>query len=225
MSESRNQISELVAAVEAVGEFGKIARRIFLTPGVVGAVQGPLDVAEHRVHPPQARRLAAARSPSGYPRAVLTTCFLHSPEAGQSVRVDHRLPPQMPVGPGRNLLLAEPFHAAHPQRHRPAFFGDLHGRHERRLALRPSSAFASSGFAPQVGIVHLHDVAQPAALVPFLHHLHQLVLQRPGRVVADSQLGHRRETVLRLGQQIHGEKPSVSGSLVFAKTVLAVSET
>ena len=39
MSESRNQISELVAAVEAVGEFGKIARRIFLTPGVVGAVQ------------------------------------------------------------------------------------------------------------------------------------------------------------------------------------------
>ena len=46
MSESRNQISELVAAVEAVGEFGKIARRIFLTPGVVGAVQGPLDVAE-----------------------------------------------------------------------------------------------------------------------------------------------------------------------------------
>ena len=38
MSESRNQISELVAAVEAVGEFGKIARRIFLTPGVVGAV-------------------------------------------------------------------------------------------------------------------------------------------------------------------------------------------
>ena len=39
MSESRNQISELV--VEAVGEFGKIARRIFLTPGVVGAVQGP----------------------------------------------------------------------------------------------------------------------------------------------------------------------------------------
>ena len=138
------------------------------------SVQGPLDVAEHRVHPPQARRLAAARSPSGYPRAVLTTCFLHSPEAGQSVRVDHRLPPQMPVGPGRNLLLAEPFHAAHPQRHRPAFFGDLHGRHQRRLALRPSSAFASSGFAPQVGIVHLHDVAQPAALVPFLHHLHQL---------------------------------------------------
>ena len=41
--------------------------------------------------------------------------------------------------------------------------------------------------------------------------MHQLVLQRPGRVVADSQLtpqGHRRETVLRLGQQIHGEKPS-----------------
>ncbi len=79
MSESRNQISELVATVEAVGEFGKIARPIFLTPGVVGAIQGPLDVAEHRVHPPQARRLAAARPPSGYPRAVLTSCFLHSP--------------------------------------------------------------------------------------------------------------------------------------------------
>ena len=78
MSESRNQISELVATVEAVGEFGKIARPIFLTPGVVGAIQGPLDVAEHRVHPPQARRLAAARPPSGYPRAVLTSCFLHS---------------------------------------------------------------------------------------------------------------------------------------------------
>ena len=70
----------------------------------------------------------------------------------------------MPVGPGRKLAV----HAAHPQRHRPAFFGDLHGRHERRLALRPSSAFASSGFAPQVGIVHLHDVAQPAALGSFI---------------------------------------------------------
>ena len=160
MSELRDQISELVAAVEAVGEVGKIARGIFPVPGVVGAVQSPLDVAEHRVDPPQARRLAAARSPSGYPRSVLTTRFLHSTEADQSVRIDHRLPPQMPVCPGRNLLLAEAFHAAHPQRYRPTFFGHLHGRDERRLALRPSPAFASLGLAPQVGVVHLHDVAQ-----------------------------------------------------------------
>ena len=46
-----------------------------------------------------------------------------------------------------------------------------------------------------------------------------------GRVVADDDayLGGRRETVLT--QQIHGENHLVSGSLVFAKTVPAVSES
>ena len=34
---------------------------------------------------------------------------------------------------------------SHPQRHRPAFFGDLHGRHKRRLALRPSRASRLGG--------------------------------------------------------------------------------
>ena len=136
MSESRNQISELVAAVEAVGEFGKIARRIFLTPGVVGAVHARLTLPSTVfTHP----RPGASQLPGPPPvtqRAGSQPDFLHSPEAGQSVRVDHRLPPQMPVGPGRNLLtLRNPFTQL-IRNATGAFFGDLHGRHERRLALR-----------------------------------------------------------------------------------------
>ena len=153
MSESRNQISELVAAVEAVGEFGKIARRIFLTPGVVGAVQGPLDVAEHRVHPPQARR--------------------------------SQLPGPPPVTRGRCSQPASstPRKQASPSDRPPSPAADAGGRPQRNPFTRSSatppagllrdlhaatswSAFASSGFAPQVGIVHPAGRSRPVPSSP-----------------------------------------------------------
>ena len=65
-----------------------------------------LDV--HRVHPPQARRLA------GPPPVTRGRCLLPPLGTGQSVRVEPS-PAADAGGPRRNLLL-EPFHAAHPQR-------------------------------------------------------------------------------------------------------------
>ena len=110
-------------------------------------------------------------------------------EAGQSVRVDHRLPPQMPVG--------------WPQS--PAC-GTLSAAQVRNATGRPSSVTCTAatngvlpsaprpnvcllGLAPQVGIVHLHNPAGRSSSRSFMHLMK--VLQRPA-VLADSQLDDAR---------------------------------
>ena len=107
---------ELVAAVEAVGEFGKIARRIFLTPGVVGAVQTARLTLPLFTHPSPGK--CSCPSPPSvtrgrYSQPASTT----NGSRPVRVRVDHRL--KMRVGPGRNLD-AEPFHADRNATGRPS---------------------------------------------------------------------------------------------------------
>lgn len=59
--QSRQQLGEVKAAVEAVGGLGQIVPRILgLAHGVVAAADRPFDVAEHHVHPaPQVPQLIA----------------------------------------------------------------------------------------------------------------------------------------------------------------------
>ncbi len=66
-----------------------------------------------------------------------------------------------------------------------------------RKQLSPT-ALAPARFPAQVGVIQLP------------HGLHELVLDRPSRVVAHPQLTlqtHRRNTVLGLRDEVHGEVP------------------
>ena len=106
--------------------------------------------------------------------------------------------------------------AAQAHSHRPALAIELHGSDERRLARCPSSAFASAALPAPVRVIELHPTAQRAGVVTLLHHLHQLVLERPRGVVAHSQLPRQlqpRDAVLRLRQQVHRQEPRAQRQL------------
>ena len=78
-----------------------------------------------------------------------------------------------------------------------------------RKQLSPT-ALAPARFPAQVGVVQLHRALQRLAVIQLPHGLHELVLDRPSRVVAHPQLTlqtHRRNTVLGLRDEVHGEVP------------------
>ena len=60
IGEPGDEIGQLVAPVEAVGELGEVAPHVFRIAGVIGSVDRPLDVAQQRVHPGQPGHFAAA---------------------------------------------------------------------------------------------------------------------------------------------------------------------
>ena len=60
----------LVAAIEAILEFRKIARQMLIADGPVGAGDGVLDVARGGIHPLNAGASAAVRARSGDDRLM-----------------------------------------------------------------------------------------------------------------------------------------------------------
>ena len=106
--------------------------------------------------------------------------------------------------------------SAQAQSHRPALISELHGGHERRLAWRASPGFPPAALPAPIRIIELHPAAQRARVVTLLHHLHQLVLDLPGGVVAHRKLPRqlqRRDPVLRLRHQVHRQEPGAKWQL------------
>ena len=71
IGQAGDEIGQLVAPVEVVGELGQVAACVAPVAGMIGSVDGPLDVAEQGVHPGQARRFAATLAPAVHARLVL----------------------------------------------------------------------------------------------------------------------------------------------------------
>ena len=183
---------------------------------VVGAMIGALDVAQNRVDPGERRMPSALRSTSGHERLVNTPDLFHRGEAAQGVGHHDGAGLQMTPGPGRDLVVSKPTDTAQAQPHRPALIIELHGGHERRLAWRASPGFPPAALPAPIRIIELHPAAQRARVVALLHHLHQLVLDLPGGVVAHRKLPRqlqRRYPVLRLRHQVHRQEPRAKWQL------------
>ena len=155
---------------------------------VVGAMKGALDVAQNRVDPSERGMLGALRSTSGHERLVNAPGVFHGVKAAQGVGHHDGAGLKVAPRPGRDLLASKPTDTAQAHPHRPALLGELHGGHERRLSRRTPSALAAAALSAPVRIIELHPAAQRARVVALLHHLHQLVLDLPGGVVAHRQL-------------------------------------
>ena len=77
----------------------------------------------------------------------------------------------------------------------------------------------------EVGVVDFHPAVELAALLAQAHGLHDFVFDEPGRVVAHPELAHqlqRRDVVLRLGEQLHGQEPARQRQLGDSKIVLLI---
>jgi hypothetical protein len=65
-------------------------------------------------------------------------------------------------------------------------------------------------FPAQIGIVDLDPAGQLATRFTLRHGVQQLVFDPPRRAIAHAEMAHqfqRRDVVLGLGQQMHGQKP------------------
>jgi hypothetical protein len=86
----------------------------------------------------------------------------------------------------------------------------FHGSHQRGLPLRTTTALATPAPAAPIGIIDLYRARQWTFSFSLQHDLHQFVFHQPGAVLGDAQLAGQSqggEAVLRLGDQIHGQKP------------------
>src|SRR5512134_2079781 len=105
--EALDDAVELVAAIEAIGEAGEIALGVLAADMVVGAGNGGLDVAQHRVHPSERRPLGRLPAGAGDHREVVAAGLRDRRPAGQAVADHVAASGEVTLGELLDLLLAE----------------------------------------------------------------------------------------------------------------------
>mmetsp|Transcript_39104 Transcript_39104/g.91661 ORF Transcript_39104/g.91661 Transcript_39104/m.91661 type:complete len:339 (-) Transcript_39104:467-1483(-) len=209
-SEPLEDGAQVEPAVEEVLHLGKVAMSVLAeAERMVGASQRGLEVAQRRVDGQEGRMLGAGRAAAGQVRVVQNARALYSGEAAQPIGDQRRRRRQGAFGERQQRRLCErPLRQA--QVHRLTGLGGLHRRHERHLVGRATPGLATADLAAEVGVVDLHPPRELAGLLPNSHHLHELVLDEPGRRVRHAELAlelQGRHIVLGLRHQLHGQEP------------------
>ena len=210
IGESWNQVRQAVSAIEAIFEFRQIALRIFRIKRVIAAAQGCLEIAQYRIDPVKLRFLHCGTTATADDRLMRTSCLCDGIETFQTVRDHMTASGQMLLGPTGDFWFAKAPDHGELDPLRMALIIGLHGGHKRRLATGAASALAATSLTTQIGVIHLHQTRQTLFLTALEHHLHQLVLHPPGRIVGDAQLSmqlYRRDAFLGLGQKVDRLKP------------------
>src|SRR4029077_4025473 len=83
--EARDHCGEIVSTIEAVLEFGEVARRVLAADGPIGAGDRRLDVAESRVDPLESGCARCGRSAPCDDDLMGTPCRGDATEAAQAV--------------------------------------------------------------------------------------------------------------------------------------------
>ena len=105
---------------------------------------------------------------------------------------------------------------AQASQHRMARGRGLHRRDEGHLVLRAPPGGAARELAAEIRIVDLHPAGEFTPVLAHAHGLHDLVLEQPGGAVAHTELAHqlqRRDVVLGLSEQLHGQEPARQAEL------------
>ena len=136
-------------------------------------------------------------------------------KAPQPIGNDVRLSGQRLLRPLGHRVFGK-FQLGQASKQRMAGFRCLHRSDKGHFILRTAPALAAGQLAPQIGIIDLDAAFELARFFTHAHDLHQLVFHQPGRLVAHTQVAfefQRRNTVLRLAQQMHGQKPACQRQL------------
>lgn len=133
-------------------------------------------------------------------------------ETGQAIGDQQGVRGQRLLGPLHQHLAGEAGHRI--QAHvlwRPFLLAGLHRDHKWHLVLGATPNFA--GMDPtEIRIMDFHPLVQDTIGLTLIHHLHQLVLPAPGRLVAHPLQAlelQGRDVVLRLGEVTDPEKLQV----------------
>ena len=204
-----------MALVETVLELGQIARHMIGRDMTVGASQRGFDIAQRRIDPLESRILGGRASTASDGDTMATALTDHGSEAGQPIGVDICLRVELLFCKRFNLLVGESAQLVQSDILRPTFPVGLHRCNNGRLAVRTAPDLAWP-LPADVGIVDLDSIAQRLPRFTLEHHLHYLLLEHPGGVVAHAKAAHQfhgRDSVLGLGEVIHAAKPHAQRQL------------
>jgi len=132
------------------------------------------------------------RPPTIY-RLVPTSAAVSAGERGQPVAVHGATRGEAGRGP---LLDGRPPEVRYDGKlgaQRTAILADRDGGNERDLVLRATTDLATAALTPEVGVIDLDLAGEDITRLPLGHHLHQFVLNEPGRWVTHPQLPLQRE--------------------------------
>src|SRR4051812_6322144 len=107
-------------------------------------------------------------------------------------------------------------HPAQFEADRFAFGSGLNSGHEWRLACRTAAPLAAVPLAAEIGIIDLDPPREALAGITLHHHLHQLVLDLPGRGLGDAEPAAQFEAgdaALALGEVVDRAKPGAQRQL------------
>ena len=177
--------------------------------GMVSTGKACFEIAQHGVDPPELGQIQGLAAPGDDHR-------MRTPRIGYSVETREAI--------GQDLTFCIERAA------RPVFYGGtgkslnrgksrvdgmslrIHrdSGNKRDFVLRPSSGLATGIFPAQIGIIGLYRAQQSVDLLAFDHGLHQLMVDVPGRGVADAELALQsqcRQSRFGLANQIKCQKP------------------
>src|SRR5467141_2691812 len=211
VAEPRHHGGEIVASVETVFEFGGVAGHMLVTDGTVSASNGAFDVPEGSVEPLERGRQGGVAAGSCDDRLMGAPGFADAGETAQAVTDDGAGGIEIALCQGHDFGTAETLYPAQLQADWLPLRRGFDRSHDRRLAGRTAATLATVPLAAETGIVHLDPSRQALCGVPFHHHLHELVLDLPGRGLGDAKPAAQLDTgnaSLALGEVVHGAKPS-----------------
>ena len=209
VSEPGDEILEVEAPVESVLKFGEVARGVLRMVGVVGASERVLQIAEQGVDPEEFGMLSCSVAGAGGDALVFEALFAESSEAAQAVTEDGTAFLQMVLSPTSHDIATMSSDSGEFGLDGSALYG-LDGGDQRDFGWRTAPTLAAVALASEKGIVDLNRTGESLTRLAFEHHLHQLVLDLPGRVLRGPQMPgelERRDAVLALRQQVDGLEP------------------
>src|SRR6476620_3069503 len=187
IAEAWHHGGEIVSAVEAVLEFGEVAGYMLVADGAVSASDGALDVAEGGVDPLESRVQGGLATGSSDDRLVDAAGVGDPSEALQAVADNGAGGMEIALRQGRDFGTAETLYSAQLQADWLALRCGFDRRHDRRLARRTAATLAAVPLAAEIGIVHFDASRQALHGVPLHHHLHEFVLDLPGRGLGNAK--------------------------------------
>src|SRR4029077_15329619 len=141
---------QIVSPVEAIFEFGEVARDMLAVDGAVGSCDGGLDVAQRGVDPFECRRACRLRSRPGRDNLVRAPGIGDAGETLKAVADDSAVRIEAALGEPCNRSCTE---AGDPAQLQPNLFplgGGLDGGDERPLAGCPATSLPAMAFAAEI---------------------------------------------------------------------------
>src|ERR1700758_48036 len=216
VAEPRHHSGEIESPVEPVFEFGEVAGYVLVADGAVSASDGALDVAEGSIDPLESGVQCGLATGSSDDRLMDAAGVADPGEAAQPVTDDGAGGIEIVLRQGRDFGMAEALHAAQLQADWRTLRCRFDRGHDRRLARRTAATLAAVPLAAEIGVVDLDPSGQALCGVPLHHHLHELVLDLPGRRLGDAKPAPQLDAgdaALALGEVVHGTEPATQRHL------------